>query len=296
MDPTAQTDQRNLVRRVGFAVVAIPVALLLVWYGGLPLAFLLSVAGALGTRELFDLAERGQVRPARAIGLASAAALAPIIYATLAAPDVRALVSQAWPYAAALWLLLVLGWALLRRAPGERPLEAVAVTALAVAYTAGLPAFLLAIRHSGYDRRSWAGAWLVFFPLVVTWVVDTAAMFGGRAIGGPKLAPAISPGKTRAGSLAGLVGGLIVAPLFALWVFPAVGLAIPVWQLVVIAAVLGVIGQAGDLAESLFKRAAGVKDSSHLIPGHGGVLDRLESLYFVVPVAAALYRAFGVIR
>jgi phosphatidate cytidylyltransferase len=296
MDPTAQTDQRNLVRRVGFAVVAIPVALLLVWYGGLPLAFLLSVAGALGTRELFDLAERGQVRPARAIGLASAAALAPITYATLAAPDVRALVSQAWPYAAALWLLLVLGWALLRRAPGERPLEAVAVTALAVAYTAGLPAFLLAIRHSGYDRRSWAGAWLVFFPLVVTWVVDTAAMFGGRAIGGPKLAPAISPGKTRAGSLAGLVGGLIVAPLFALWVFPAVGLAIPVWQLVVIAAVLGVIGQAGDLAESLFKRAAGVKDSSHLIPGHGGVLDRLDSLYFVVPVAAALYRAFGVIR
>jgi phosphatidate cytidylyltransferase len=296
MDPTAQTDQRNLVRRVGFAVVAIPVALLLVWYGGLPLAFLLSVAGALGTRELFDLAERGQVRPARAIGLASAAALAPITYATLAAPDVRALVSQAWPYGAALWLLLVLGWALLRRAPGERPLEAVAVTALAVAYTAGLPAFLLAIRHSGYDRRSWAGAWLVFFPLVVTWVVDTAAMFGGRAIGGPKLAPAISPGKTRAGSLAGLVGGLIVAPLFGLWVFPAVGLAIPVWQLVVIAAVLGVIGQAGDLAESLFKRAAGVKDSSHLIPGHGGVLDRLDSLYFVVPVAAAMYRAFGLIR
>jgi phosphatidate cytidylyltransferase len=296
MDPTAQAAQGNLVRRVGFAVVAIPVALLLVWYGGLPLAFLLAVAGALGTRELFDLAERGQVRPARAIGLASAAAVAPITYATLAAPDVRALVSQAWPYAAALWLLLVLGWALLGRAPGERPLEAVAVTVLAVAYTAGLPAFLLAIRHSGFDRRSWAGTWLVFFPLVVTWVVDTAAMFGGRAIGGPKLAPSISPGKTRSGSLAGLVGGLVVAPLFGLGVFPAVGLAIPVWQLVVIAAVLGVIGQAGDLAESLFKREAGVKDSSHLIPGHGGVLDRLDSLYFVVPVAAAMYRVFGIIR
>jgi phosphatidate cytidylyltransferase len=286
----------NLVRRVGFAVVAIPVALGIVWYGGAPLALLLAVAGALAARELFDLAERGQVRPARVLGVVSAAAVAPLTYATIASVDVRAIMAGAWPYAAGLWLLAVLLWGLAARAPGERPLEAVAVTVLAVAYTAGLPAFLLAIRHSGFDRRSWAGAWLVFFPLVVTWVVDTAAMFGGRAIGGPKLAPTVSPGKTRSGSIAGVLGGLVVAPLFAWLVFPRVGLAIPLWQLVAIAAVLGVIGQAGDLAESLFKREAGVKDSSHLIPGHGGVLDRLDSLYFVVPAAAAMYRAFGIIR
>jgi phosphatidate cytidylyltransferase len=286
----------NLVRRVGFAVVAIPLALFIVWDGGLPLALLLALAGALATRELFDLAERRQVRPARALGLASAAAVAPLTYATIASEDVRRVVADAWPYAAGLWLLAILVWGLLARGPDERPLEAVAVTVLAVAYTAGLPAFLLAIRHSGFDRRSWAGAWLVFFPLVVTWVVDTAAMFGGRAIGGPKLAPTVSPGKTRSGSVAGVLGGLVVAPLFAWVVFPRVGLGIPLWQLLAIAAVLGVIGQAGDLAESLFKREAGVKDSSHLIPGHGGVLDRLDSLYFVVPVAAAMYRLFGIIR
>jgi phosphatidate cytidylyltransferase len=286
----------NLVRRVGFAVVAIPLALGIVWYGGVPLALLLAVAGALAARELFDLAERGQVRPARVLGVVSAAAVAPLTYATLASDGVRAIMAGAWPYAAGLWLLAVLLWGVAARPPSERPLEAVAVTVLAVAYTAGLPAFLLAIRHSGFDRRSWAGAWLVFYPLVVTWVVDTAAMFGGRAIGGPKLAPTVSPGKTRSGSIAGVLGGLVVAPLFAWLVFPWVGLAIPLWQLVAIAAVLGVIGQAGDLAESLFKREAGVKDSSHLIPGHGGVLDRLDSLYFVVPAAAAMYRAFGIIR
>ncbi|HKT58589.1 MAG TPA: phosphatidate cytidylyltransferase [Gemmatimonadales bacterium] len=286
----------NLVRRVGFAVVAIPLALGIVWYGGLPLALLLAAAGALATRELFDLAERGEVRPARVLGVLSAAAVAPLTYATIASEDVRAIMAEAWPYAAGLWLLAVLLWGLAARGPGERPLEAVGVTVLAVAYTAGLPAFLLAIRHSGFERRSWAGAWLVFFPLVVTWVVDTAAMFGGRAIGGPKLAPTVSPGKTRSGSLAGILGGLVVAPLFAWVVFPRVGLGIPLWQLVAIAAVLGVIGQAGDLAESLFKREAGVKDSSHLIPGHGGVLDRLDSLYFVVPAAAAMYRVFGIIR
>ncbi len=296
MDASRPPGDGNLVRRVAFAAVAIPVALLLVWYGGVPLTLLLALAGALAARELFDLAERGGVRPARVLGLASALAVAPLTYAAIASDDVRGVIASAWPYGAAVWLMVVMLWGLAARAPSDRPLEAVAVTVLGVMYTAGLPAFLLAIRHSNFAPRSWAGAWLVFFPLVVTWVVDTAAMFGGRAIGGAKLAPTVSPGKTRSGGIAGVIGGLIVAPIFAAAVFPRVGLEIPLWQLLAIAAILGVVGQVGDLAESLFKREAGVKDSSHLIPGHGGVLDRLDSLYFVVPAAAAMYRLFGIIR
>ena len=285
----------ELVRRVGFAAVAIPVALLIVWYGGLPLAALLAVAGALGTGELFGLAERGGIRPARALGMATAAAIPLVTYFALARPSVGAAVGEAGIYAAALWLLLLLTWVLAARSPGDRPLEAASVTLLGVAYTGGLPAFLLLIRHGQLPTRSWAGAWLVFFPLVVTWACDTAAMFGGRTFGGPKLAPTVSPGKTRSGTAAGVIGALVVAPLFAAWVFPRVGVELRLWEAVAVAGVLSVVGQVGDLAESLFKRQVGVKDSSHLIPGHGGVLDRLDSLYFVVPVTAALYRFFGVI-
>jgi phosphatidate cytidylyltransferase len=285
----------NLVRRVGFAVVAIPLALALIWYGGLPLALVLAVVGALGARELLDLAGRGNIRAVTPLALLSAAALPLLVYGVIATPQVRDSLTLWWPYLAAIWLIVLLTWVLASHQPSERPLAAAAITLLAVAYTGALPAFLLAIRHTSFAVKSWAGAWLVFFPLVVTWVCDTAAMFGGRALGGPKLAPTVSPGKTRSGSTAGVLGGVLMAPLFGLLIFPRVGLDIPVGQLLAISAVLSVVGQVGDLAESLFKREAGVKDSSHLIPGHGGVLDRFDSLYFVIPTAAAMYRAFGVI-
>ncbi len=283
---------RNLAQRIGFAAAAIPLVLAVVWYGGWPLVALATLVAVLGTQELYGLSRRVGPAPLDAPGLAGAALLPPAVYSVLRDPG--GAVATAWPYAAGLWVVLVLGLALWRRQPTDRPLEAVAVTVFAVAYAAALPAFLLGIRHDSHDTRSWAGAWLVFFPLVVTWVSDTAAMFAGRTIGGPKLAPTVSPGKTRVGSVAGVLGALLVAPVFSALVFPAVGVAASLAVLLVIAAVLSVLGQIGDLVESLFKREAGVKDSSHLIPGHGGVLDRLDALYVVIPVTAALYRAFGV--
>src|SRR5262249_26462257 len=136
----------NLVRRVAFAAVAIPLALVVIWYGGLPLGGLLAFAGALGAHELFGLAERQGVRAARVLGMAAAAAVAPLTYAAIAG-DSREQVHELWPFAAAIWLILVITWALAARPSGDRPIEAVAVTVLAVAYCGGLPAFLIAIRH-----------------------------------------------------------------------------------------------------------------------------------------------------
>lgn len=285
----------ELARRVGFAAVAIPLVLLVVWYGGLPLAALIATAAALGTGELFGLAERAGTRPLRALGIATAALLPLVTWLALDRPDVGAGFAEWGLYGAALWLVLLLTWALAARSPAERPLPVTAITLLGVVYAGALPASVILIRHGAEPTRSWAGLWLVCFPLVVTWVCDTAAMFGGRTFGGPKLWPVVSPGKTRSGAAAGVVGALLVAPVFSEWVFPRWGVELGLGRALAIAAVLSVVGQVGDLAESLFKREAAVKDSSDLLPGHGGILDRLDSLYFVMPVTAAMYRCFGVI-
>jgi len=284
---------RNMVQRVAFAAVAIPLALLLVWLGGWPLAALVAAVGVLGVKELYTLAAKLDVHPAAALGLATTATLAPLTLGVLLGVPWATAVAEAWPYVGAVWMLVLLIWTLAARAPTAKPLGAAAVTLFGVLYAGALPAFLLAIRHGQHGARSWAGTTLVFFPLVVIWVCDSAAMSAGRRLGGPKLAPTVSPGKTRSGSIAGVIGGLLVAPIFAYGVFPRAGLPSAIGPLLAIALLLSVLGQAGDLVESLFKREAGVKDSSHLIPGHGGVLDRFDSLYVAIPLTAALYRLFG---
>ena len=109
------------------------------------------------------------------------------------------------------------------------------------------------------------------------------------------MAPAISPGKTWSGGIAGAVAGTLVGAAYALVVFPRVQISFSVLAALSLALLLSIIGQIGDLAESLLKREAGVKDSSRLIPGHGGVLDRLDSLYFVLPVSAAAFHLLGFI-
>lgn len=119
---------------------------------------------------------------------------------------------------------------------------------------------------------------LLLFVLVITWIGDTAAYFVGRTIGKHKLAPVLSPNKTWEGTIASLIGALLVAVLFARWI------NIPLPHLLGMAAAGNVAGQAGDLFESAFKRSAGVKDSGTLLPGHGGVLDRIDALILAIPV------------
>ena len=149
-------------------------------------------------------------------------------------------------------------------------------TAGGVAY-AGLSGVSLGLLR----EESSAGLVAILFLFAAVWATDVCAYFVGRAVGGPKLAPSISPGKTRSGALGGAVGGVAAAVLVAHFA-GAANLA----MLALVALLLSVVSQAGDLFESWVKRRHGVKDSGSIIPGHGGVMDRVDGL---VAAAVALY-------
>lgn len=301
----------NNLARVLVAAVAIPLVVLVIWVGGVAAAIVVAVLAGLGARELFGLSRANGLRPLAGLGI-GLSVFAPLATWMLLGPTSGDLTRSAglgdaslpglplwlfaqWPLVVAMVPPLVLTATLLRRTAEERPLEAAAVTTFAPFYCGILPSAILVIRYGTGPGRDWGAVWLTLMPLAITWLCDSFAMWGGKLIGGPKLAPSVSPGKTRAGGLAGLAGGMLAALAFVpVFLVPA-GRPVPLAQAAIIGLVLAVVAQIGDLAESLFKREAGVKDSSHLIPGHGGVLDRLDSLYFVLPVAALLYRAFGIL-
>ena len=283
----------NLTLRIAFAAVAIPLAVGIVWLGGWPFAITLAALGVLGAREIYDLARRQGFDALDRTGGIAAGAIPLLAYWAKGSE-----VHWAEPalYLGAVWLMVTLVVAMFRRGPAGKPLAVVSVTLFGCLYASALLAFLIPIRHgANAANQPFAYLCLTLFPMIITWIGDTAAMAVGIKIGGPKLAPVLSPNKTRSGAIGGFVGSIITALVLGLLVLNRVGWNFAMWQLVTVGAVVGVVAQVGDVAESLFKREAGVKDSSNLIPGHGGVLDRLDSLYFVVPAAAGLFRLFGAI-
>lgn len=283
----------NLARRIAVAAIGIPTAVGIVYLGGWALTGTLAVLAMAGTHEVCRMADQSGVRCLRPLGYLGAM-LTPVAgFAVL--PEGLGVSVLAAALAGAVWLMAVMAVATARRGPGDRPLAAVAITIFAVAYAAGLPAFLLRLRHGADLPSAWAATWLVFLPLALTWICDTLAMAGGSLIGGRQLAPVLSPKKTWAGAIAGSVGAIAAAPLYGALILRPVGVAVPLWQLLVFGGIVSVVGQAGDVAESLLKREAGVKDSGSFFPGHGGVLDRLDSLYWVIPTAVLLLLWFGTI-
>lgn len=284
---------RNMMLRVAVAAVGIPAALGVVYVGGWLLAALVAVFGVVGAHELYRLAARSGARPLATPGYLAAGG---IPLATFAAyPQGGGLPASAIILGGVPWLMLVMAAALGRRAPTDRPLAAVSITVFGALYAGGLPAFLVVLRHGGTDFSAWAATGLVFLPLVLTWVGDSLAMAGGSMIGGARLAPVLSPNKTWAGAVSGGVSAVLLAPVYGAVVLAPLGVRVAAWQLALFGLVVSIVGQAGDVAESLFKREAGVKDSGTFFPGHGGVLDRLDSLYWAIPVAVLLLALFEVL-
>jgi phosphatidate cytidylyltransferase len=258
-----------LSRRIASGVLLVAVAVADLWVGGW--LFTLSVIGVVvlmadeWARLATDLAPRGRalVRVASALA-AAAAALATMLL------DV-----SAGALALALGAVLAAGLAATLESGGIS-------RAAAGACYLGLPAVALIWLRGGPSDSLMPLLWL----FLVVWATDIAAYFVGRGVGGAKLAPRISPGKTWAGLIGGMLGAALVGAAVSAW---SGG---PVWLGMLAAPVLAVVAQAGDLFESFLKRRAGVKDSGSLIPGHGGALDRLDGLLFAAP-AYALMVGFG---
>lgn len=283
----------NLARRLAVAAIGIPATLALVYFGGWALVTALGALAAAGALELYRLAERRGIRPLVVPGCIGALLLAPAAW--LALPSGYGLGARWFALFMALWLLGIMAVATAVRAPDQGPTASVAVTVFGGLYAAGLPAFLLLLRHSDVPRSAWAGTAVAGLPLVITWICDTLAMAGGALFGGPKLAPVLSPAKTWAGAVAGTAGALLVAPLYGAWVLQPLGVRGSTTLLLACGLAVATLGQLGDVAESLFKREAGVKDSGTFFPGHGGVLDRLDSLYWAIPAVALVLSVGGVV-
>lgn len=273
----------ELAKRVAVALIGIPLTVALAYMGGYWLAGLIAAFAGLAAWEF--------CRMYRQKGVAAAPVVAGLLAAlyVLMAVALPPIEFTTW---AVIVTLVVAAGESIRRAPESGPGLTVVVTVFAACYTGLLLAFAVWLRALDI-ALDWGGAAIVFLPVAITWLGDTAAYFVGKAIGRHKLAPVISPKKTWEGAIAGLLatmGGAL------LWIELTGGL-VP-WtmgaaQALGFGAVASLAGQVGDLFESRFKRECGVKDSSNLIPGHGGFLDRIDSLLFVFPVAYAYLMVVG---
>lgn len=255
--------------RVLTSIVLVPILFAVVWL--LPpvyFAGLVMIAAALGQYELYTMARARGITPLTVPGIALGALIVLSVYRSI-------LPYLGSPYFwITLCVLVVIVARLFSRRPVEGALEDVAVTVFAIVYVALLFAFQVAIHAGPFGKK-----WLVFLYLVI-WASDIGAYYVGTAFGKHRLYEKISPKKSIEGLLGGALASLVVALLCKLWLVPALG-----WvEASVLGAVLALAGTVGDLAESLIKRSAGVKDSGTIIPGHGGILDRMDSMLFAAPV------------
>jgi phosphatidate cytidylyltransferase len=298
------------MKRILTAAILIPLVLLAVFRAPLWLFLLITMVVALAAVfEYLGIAAGYGFEPFRLLTYIYTAALFVVYYYAHGFGGGALL-------AGILLLFLFIPFLLMISAMGREDLKA-ALPAAAMSYLAlpyiALPLLLMAMLRD--SRRGWV---FVVFTFFAVWVGDTAAMYVGKSIGRHKLAPRISPGKTVEGTVASLLFSVAVCCLFAHYL-PEIAAALgkarliadsaresfliefeaapyprpPMWLAALLAAIINAAAQLGDLLESALKRGAGVKDSGNMLPGHGGILDRIDALLLALPVAFLLFLAFG---
>lgn len=264
-----------LRKRVITSLWGIPLLIAAVWFDQ-PIPWftvLAAIWGLLAVYEFYHLIAASDVKPITYFGL-----LWTLLFILSGDSNLRDIIephfdiSLITPLLLASAVLLSLIW-LLQRAKKEKAFTGWAWTMAGILYVGWLLSYLVALRGLD-DGRNW-----MYFALFTTFGSDTAAYFVGRALGKHRLAPSISPGKTWEGTIGGIIGAIVISLLFTL--HTPLELNLNYWQAILLGLLVSIFGQLGDLVESLFKRNMGVKDSGNLIPGHGGVLDRMDSIVFV---------------
>ena len=253
-----------LSKRVFSALILVPLIVSIIWFGGPAYSLLIAVIAVLGALEFYGMAGLSWRHSLTLFGLLWT--LLFIIAAHFEGLYTAPLLTSA--------VVLSLIW-LIFRSPVEGASFNWVWTLTGIIYIGWMLSYFIPLR--GLDGgRDW-----VLLAVLTTFAADTSAFFIGKAWGRRQMAPTISPGKTWEGAVGGLLGAIAAALILAA-ILP--GLLIPYWQAMVIGALIGVFSQLGDLSESMLKRSAGIKDAGRLIPGHGGILDRIDSILFTVVV------------
>jgi len=256
-------------------LVALPFLIFLIYYGGIPFTILISLAGLVALWEYYRIVFNAQTRPLSRIILYWGYGISfALIWSTfLAGPDLTLSLIG-------LNLLVVAVISLFQFKTDRAVLEVIAGQLQGIIYIPLLLSFLVLIR-AGSSGMIW-----IFLLLAIIFAGDTSAYYVGSYLGKHKLSPAISPGKTIEGAIGGIAANLVVGMIGKIIFLPA----IPWGRCVLFFIVVGVAGQVGDLFESELKRASGIKDSGGILPGHGGILDRIDALLFASPVAYIFIR------
>jgi phosphatidate cytidylyltransferase len=250
-------------QRVLSALVLLPLIFLIIWFGGPAYSLLVTAVAALGALEFFSMKGLSTRHPLTLFGLVGVLLFILVAHVeeSYTAPLLTAVVALSL-----IWLLF--------RSPVKGAATNWAWTLAGIIYIGWLMSHFIPLRELE-GGREW-----VLFVVLATFATDTTAFFVGKMWGRHSLAMKVSSGKTREGAVGGFLGAIAASLILAL----LLGIAIPYWQTVILGALIGIFAPLGDLAESMLKRSTGLKDSGTLIPGHGGLLDRLDSILFTVVV------------